>query len=312
MYRSVNLAHFLQPHKIHFLLEDYGGAKKVLLENGYKKIRILKKSIDMNSDINETINYINNKKINVLIIDLYGVKLKYLKEVGKFAKIVVISDLWNVEYTADLVVNGFIGFRNKIIKNRYGARCLLGPNYQILNKGFIGKNASKKEYQLIVTFGGFDDNNIAEVLLKVLTKYLKKIKTKIILGPSTTESCNIKSLKKKYRSRLQIIQKTCDMYKEISRAEYGICSGGITSYEFAAVGIPFGIISQVKHQLTTAREWQRRGIALNLGLVNNEIQVKINRFLKNIAENKMHGKINTKEIIDGRGGERVAKEILEL
>ena len=101
------------------------------------------------------------------------------------------------------------------------------------------------------------------------------------------------------------------MKKEISHAEFGICSGGITTYEFTSLGIPFVIICQYKHQLKTAREWQKRNIALNFGLPNKQTRLKIQNLIKKIVENKVPVKPN-KSIVDGLGAKRIAHEILKI
>jgi spore coat polysaccharide biosynthesis predicted glycosyltransferase SpsG len=149
------------------------------------------------------------------------------------------------------------------------------------------------------------------MFLSSLTKYTKKIKTKVILGPATIKSKKIKLFEKKYQKHIKIIQSTKDMHKEISRAEIGICSGGITTYEFAAMRVPFAIVSQVKHQLITAREWERKGHAINLGLISSKTSNRIDKFLKNIVEKRLP-QINKSNIIDGLGAQRVAKEILGI
>ena len=62
-------------------------------------------------------------------------------------------------------------------------------------------------------------------------------------------------MKKKFNNNLSIIQTTSDMHREISNAKFGICAGGFTTYEFAALKVPFAIISQVPHQLQIASIW---------------------------------------------------------
>lgn len=311
IYRCINLADYLKPNKIHFLVEDYGGAKKIFRERGYKKIYLLRKTIDLNSDINETITFINKNKIDIVIVDKYDLNPQYVKVLRKLAKIVIISDLQNIEYPADLVINGFIGFKNQITYNKHGTKCLLGPAYQILNKEFMKRKRKIKKTTLLATFGGFDEQNIVDVLLSALVNYVGKIKIKIILGPGTVKSRKITTYEKKYKYSVKIISKTRTMFKEISNAEFGMCSGGITTYEFAALNVPFAIISQVKHQLMTAKEWQKKGRAFNLGLVNNNTQERIEGFLKKIATKKLGSKLK-KSLIDGFGVKRAAQEILRL
>ena len=40
--------------------------------------------------------------------------------------------------------------------------------------------------------------------------------------------------------------------------------------------IPFAIICQVKHQILTAKEWEKKGIAINLGMPNSRLDKKLN------------------------------------
>ena len=49
-------------------------------------------------------------------------------------------------------INGFIGYKNKIIHNKYGTKCLLGPKYQIISRKQTKKNYQhRKKIDLIAT-----------------------------------------------------------------------------------------------------------------------------------------------------------------
>ena len=48
IYRSVNLAHFLKPNQIFFLVEDFGGSKKIINDFGYG-VFLLPKNLDESS-----------------------------------------------------------------------------------------------------------------------------------------------------------------------------------------------------------------------------------------------------------------------
>lgn len=313
IYRCLNLANQLKSNKIFFLLEDYGGAEEVFRQNGFKNIFKLKPNITVQSDVKNSIKSIHDEEIDILIVDKYNLSISYLKKLKNHTKIVVISDLRKINYSTDLLINGFVGFKNKITRNKYGTTCLLGPSFQILSKKFI-KNSirKKKNYDLIATFGGYDEKNIIEILLKELLKLNHKIKTKVILGPAARKTRKISILEKKIGKSLTIKKNIKNMHDEISNVKYGICSGGITTYEFASLKIPFGIICQVKHQLETANEWEKRRIAMNLGLPNNKIGKKISDFLQLVSEEKLPRNLKHKSIVDGLGAKRVAKQILKL
>ena len=312
IYRSINLAKNLKSHKLFFLLEDFGGAEKVFKKNGFHDIYKIKKRNNIFEDIKNTKKIIEQKKIDLLILDIFKPKLRFIREIRKLTKIVIISDLNRKEYPADLVVNGFIGFNNKIVKNEFGSKCLLGPMYQIISqkskKKILGKNPN---YDILATFGGYDEKNIVDLLLLQLIKFKGKIKTKIILGPGSNKTKKTKFLEKKLKKSVSIITHSDNMNKEISNARIGLCSGGITSYEFASLKKPFGIICQTAHQLKTAKEWEKKKIAINLGLKDKTTNNKLEKFLSSITENKFK-KLSKNSYVDGLGAKRVAKEILDL
>ncbi len=313
IYRCLNLAAELKPNVIHFLLEDFGGAKEIIKQRGFKNIRTLEKNIQLKDDIKTTVNYLKKKKIELLIVDRYHVKLNYLKEIKKSIKLVVISDLDNIDYPADLVVNGFIGFKNKIKINSYNSKCLLGPKYQIIDKRFSEKRKMiKLKNNLLITVGGYDQKNTIDEILKCIQPYISKLKIKIIVGPIGKKSKMSQDLEKKYSKNLKIIQFTKNMKKEIENTEFGICNGGITSYEFASMNKPFGIICVENHQLKTAMEWEKKGYALNFGMMDKTAKNKIKLFLQKISDDKSPFGIKNKKLVDANGVIRVSHEILKI
>lgn len=312
VYRCMNLSECLTKADKFFLVENYEGIENILAKRGIKNVKFLNIEIDIKSDIDHTVKYIKEKQIDVVIVDKYKIELRYLQGIRKYARIVFISDLYKIDFPVDLVVNGFIGFNNKISRNQYGTKCLLGPRFQILNKKFSGyKSTKNKTYDLLVTFGGYDEKNLIETFISQLLKLDRKFKTKIILGPATKKSKKLKELSKKYGRFLTLVNKTDDMQKEISKSKFGFCSGGLTTYEFASQGIPFVIICQVKHQLHIANKWEQLGIALNLGISNKNTGKKIKQVLHSIINDEIHLRHN-ELLVDGQGARRVASEILML
>lgn len=313
VYRTLNLAEEMKPNKIHFLLEDFGGAKKIISQKGFKNIQTLDKKIKLKNDVKITVDYIKKEKIDLMIVDRYHVKLNYLKKVKEFVKLIVISDLDNIDYPADLIINGYIGFKNQIKINSYNSKCLLGPKYQILDKRFSIKNVVKnRSYDLLVSVGGYDDKGTIDKILKCIHPHLSQIKTKIIVGPVGQKSEMSKKLEKKYPNNLKIINFSKNMKREMNDVKFAICGGGITSYEFASLNKPFGIICVEKHQVKSAQQWEKKGRALNFGMMTKSNENKINEFIQNIANNKSPLIIKNKTLVDGKGVIRVTQEILKI
>ena len=169
VYRSINLASHLKKSKIFFLIEDYGSVKQIISQRNFKQVFTLKKDISLKDDLIETTQFIKKHDIDILIIDKYNLKLEFTKIV----KTLVISDLRRIDFPASLVFNGFIGFKNSSIANRYGTRCFVGPNYQVLDSRFSKEKKLKKKYDLLVTFGGFDEKNVSDLIETHDNKYTR-------------------------------------------------------------------------------------------------------------------------------------------
>jgi len=309
IYRCINLAKHFKNHQIFFVVEDYGGVTKLLHEKGFSNITKIPTGLKLEEDYKKTKRFINSKKIDLIIIDQYGIKNNYVRRLKKILKTVMISDLKKIDYDADLVINGFIGFKNMKTTNRYGTTCFIGPKYQILNKNYERKiKQITKKYSFLVTLGGFDEKKIIDIVCNQLIEHLDKIKIKIILGPATKKSNLIKNLESK---NFKVVDKVDSLFKEISKTEVGICAGGITSYEFASLGVPTIILCQYKHQLQTAKEWEKNGVGLNLGMPNSFFKQNFQKTIRKILDGKIVIK-SKRTLVDGKGLSRVSKEILKI
>ena len=134
----------------------------------------------------------------------------------------------------------------------------------------------------------------------------------MIEGPATKKIKKIAFLEKKFPKNLKVINETSDMAREISKSRFGISGGGLTSYEFACMHVPFAIICQAKHQLMTASAWEKKGVAMNLGLVKRNSKKEIEKIFDNIIKGRMPYQMKKTKLVDGLGSHRVANEILKI
>ena len=310
IFRTINLSKQFKEHKKIFLVEDYGGIKKILQNNNILNIKFLKPNISIKEDYEETLKIIKREKIDLIIIDKIYTSKIYIKKLKKEIFTVYITDLFDYEFPANMVVNGFIGLKNEITSNKYNSKCLVGPSFQILSNKYENKLKIKKNNDLLITLGGYDANKIIENLCSILPNFLEKIKIKIILGPITKKPICLTKIERKFKNKLKIIGYTTDLRKEIIQSKIGLCSGGVTTYEFASLKVPFGIICQYKHQRITASEWEKIGCGVNLGQNNKKSIKKIEEFLNNILENKINLKMNN-ILINTNGAKKVKNEILK-
>ena len=312
IFRTINLANELQKKfDIHFLIEDFGGVTKILKDHGFSSIKKIPNDVDLKKDIKYTKENIEKNGARILIVDRFRTKKEYLKKMKSKIKTILITDLKNVDYHADLLVNGFIGYKNRKFDNKFQTLCVVGPRYQILNSEFQKPKRLRKKNTILATFGGSDEKNISELLIESIEKVLPLIKIKLILGPVSKKSEKIKKFEKKYPKNLIVQKGTNNMAKEIAQSKFGFCSGGLTTYEFAAMKIPFVIICDDTHQLITAKEWHKEKIGINLGLINKSTKRKIQGIVDKMIISK---KIDFPKVnfVDGKGVKRINDEILKI
>ena len=311
-FRTINLAKELQKtNEVYFLIEDFGGVKKILKKYGFTKIKKIQNDINLLQDVRITTRHSKKIKADLLIVDRYKVKKEFLKRMKNKIKTVVITDLRNIDYQADLLVNGFIGYKNRKFKNKFRTLCVVGPLYQIINSKFMKQKKIKKKYTILATFGGLDEKNVSELIVESVEKYFPLIKLKLIVGPIATKSQKINELRKIYPKNIEVQAGTNNMAKEISQAKFGFCSGGLTTYEFAAKKVPFIVICDDSHQLITAGEWHKKKVGINLGLINKNTKRKIQNILEKIILSKKISFSND-DFVDGKGVKRVSNEILKI
>ena len=310
IFRAINLSKMLKNHEIMFAIQDYGGIKEICKKMQILNTKFLSINNSIKEDYEETLKIIIKNDIDIVIVDKINTKKSYLKKLQSKIFTVYITDLIDYEFPANLVINGFVGLKNEIIKNKFNSKCVLGPSHQILSNRYMRKSKFKKKYDLLITFGGYDANNLIEKLCDILPKFLPKLKVKIILGPITKKPVCLKLMENKFKSKLKVINYTNNLRKEILQSKFGLCSGGLTTYEFASSKVPFAIICQYSHQQLTAREWEKQGHAFNFGHNDKNLTIKIKNLLSNLIKNEI--KLSIKDnVIDGFGVKRVADIILE-
>ena len=217
IYRCINLGHELKKHvQVYFLVEDYGGSKKIIHDNNFVKVSTLSKHISEDLDIQKTLEFVKKNKIDLVVVDKHKITKRYVKKIKNYTKIVVITDLNETSLPAHILINGYIGLKNQKFKNLQNTLCLLGPKYQILNQKFSTIPVQQhKKYDILVTFGALDEKCLVDVFLNSLSHFSNMLKIKIILGPIASQSKLVTNFSKKFPKNITYVKETKNMKKEI-------------------------------------------------------------------------------------------------
>jgi spore coat polysaccharide biosynthesis predicted glycosyltransferase SpsG len=287
--RSLKLASLFKKKDVSFLINNDAISIKILKNNNYKKIYILKKSYYQIEKIllkNNVKVFINDTlKSNA---NLFRFLLK------KNLRIINFDDTSKVSTIANINIYPTIFYKKKK-RNFY-----FGPEYIPLGKIKIKKRLRKKINSILVIMGGSDTYNLSEILIKKILPLKKKIS--VIEGPLKVNKIN-----KIYKKKINIISKPKNIFKQFQKFDLLISGGGIIPFEAAAVGLPSLIISTEEHEKKVGEILHNLGCSIYLGH-----KKKINNLSINISDLNIK-KMSTNCIrkINLNGNKKIKKIILQ-
>lgn len=258
VHRCLNLAREFKKKKIkcHFFSQELLGNVNYLIQKEFPLHKLsIKNNLKKNNtlDANNCIKLIKKFKINLIFLDNYFLKHIWEKKVGKYCKIVFISDALNRKTFCDFFLNYNIHYENnfilkKLLKNK--TKKLLGSSYSIIKNctNFKIKNTKK----IVVFMGGADNQNLTKKIVKVLSsENFNKYRKQIIIGERNRNRFEM-NINNRHRGFEFFIGNKKNLYNFYKGASLVISGVGISMYEHFVFGINSIVISQNKIQETVA------------------------------------------------------------
>lgn len=309
VYRALTLADSFLGHEIFFLAFDSNeAALDIIKSNGYSINEITK---------NDIVENIKEIKPDIIINDILDTDADYIEALkSNDCFIINFEDLGTGSKKAHLVFNALYELSNPPSHHRYGHK------YECLNRRFLIHNPIKFKEQaenLLVTFGGVDQNNLTLKVVEVLPALLNNTSLKkaiIVLGPAyqSLDSLNreIDTFPQDIKSGVHVIYNSPNMALIMKEADIGITSNGRTVYEMAAMGIPTVSISQNDRETLHLFSRYHKGIEY-LGIAPNVTPEKIyKKIIELVNDNDKRRAMYNAQIKSNvrQGLERVNYEIL--
>lgn len=300
--------------KVSFVIDYDRSVIKILKKRRFDYIAKPKTTISIEAKF--ILDYAHKNQYEAIIIDMreYGERLSKLL-VGHNFKTILFDDAWCKNIYTDMVFNGTnVKSYHQYKKINKNAKLFLGTKYWIVNDEFQyhKKNITdiyvKKQYQVIVSMGGADPNNLTTYVVKALLG-IQNIKINVIIGPLFHHLSKLKKIIS--NNKIKLIYSTNKMWIELSKADIAISNGGNTLFELATLGIPTLCIPAFKHEIQYVNEFTSKSFAINLGFKQKNSN-KINNALINILANTQFRKkmcLSGNEILDGKGLSRVVSII---
>lgn len=259
---------------------------------------------------------------DALVIDSYRLTPEEMAGLRPPAGILVcFDDLADHPLPADLVVNGALGAAALPYRGlRPRQRFLLGPRYLALAPSFAGtppRPVRATVREVLITTGGSDPEGAAASLLAIASRVPGDFRISMVEGPLYPAASReaVRRLAAEYRDRIRIVRPRNPRHA-MHRADLAIAGGGVTLYELAALGTPTLAVELAANQAVNLAGLSQAGVIAWAGATEDtHFAVKFESLLKELLADRewRHAMSRAGQaLVDGRGAERLARQVLEL
>ncbi len=215
----------------------------------------------------------------------------------------------------DWLVNIRPGLEPRHVQSR---TCFLhGPAYAVLREEFARPCETpyrplNDNPRLFVTFGGGDDFGASERLLPSLLVAFPELALDVVTTRANSGLTAIERLRESHGDRVALHIGPARMQPLMCRAGAAVIAGGTTTYELAAVGIPFLVMTLVENQRAQAAAWARLGAAIDIGPVDHvgdRAVTALGDLSRDAARCRAMREVGRQQV-DGRGAERILDALM--
>ena len=207
--------------------------------------------------------------------------------------------------------------RYRALQCRPQTRLLLGPHYAILREECLQRRGSLRPVspqaeRLLITFGGGDDRGACLASLEAI-RHAGRFETTILTSGYNPHISSIRvQLERTVGFRGRLLIDDTDVARRMTEADIAITAGGTTTFEMAMLGLPMLIIQIADNQRANAQAWQRTGVAVDLGPLEELNMDRLRDQLVGLAGDPARREQMSmlgRQCVDGLGAERIAREL---
>ncbi|MDP6660676.1 MAG: UDP-2,4-diacetamido-2,4,6-trideoxy-beta-L-altropyranose hydrolase [Alphaproteobacteria bacterium] len=226
------------------------------------------------------------------------------------AGLLCFDDLGGATFAADLVVNQKPGAQDLSYGMEGDGRVLAGAGYVVLRRDIrrLTREAASTPPHLLVTFGGYDEDNLALAAMRELAGVETPFIATVICSADTDGLAEAQTFAASHADRFRVLPPG-DMVPLMVVADLALCAGGTTSLELASLGIPMVLVTVADNQEPGAAALAGAGCARlagrGIGALPDAARV-LSDLLRDAAVCKDMGGAGP-ALVDGRGVERIAR-----
>ena len=269
-------------------------------------------------DASQTIALAKKVRCEWIVVDGYHFTADYqraLKAAG--FRVLFLDDYGHAQYySADLVLNQNVCATAALYTNRHPqTQLLLGPRYCLLRREFSAWRDWRREVppmgrRVLVTMGGSDPENLTERVVDALVLIeLDELEAIVVVGGSSPHSDLLESPAGQRGKNISVRRDVTNIAELMAWADFAVSSAGTTCWELCLLALPALLVDVAENQTELAQELARRNCAIHLGgprdFTVEQLASQLEALLRS-GEKRRALSANCRELVDGRGSERVA------
>ncbi|MCF4009088.1 UDP-2,4-diacetamido-2,4,6-trideoxy-beta-L-altropyranose hydrolase [Rheinheimera sp. UJ63] len=279
--RCLTLATALRKQHIdcHFLCrETQGNLLALITEQGFETFSLPCEPANELLDSQQSLAKLSFH-YQLLVLDHYQLGYTYCKQMRSRCRyIMVIDDLANRTHDCDLLLD-----QNLLANaaNRYRklvpAHCktLTGPCYALLREEFYQIYPPRTQHQILVGFGGSDEQNLTSLAIKVIAQLkIPGISADIVIGANNPWREQLMSQLAAYPNFTLHIQ--CNNMAELmARASLMLGAGGATHWERCITALPGLVVVAADNQKAITEYLAEQGACIFLGMADEITELSL-------------------------------------
>tara|TARA_B100000315_G_scaffold174346_1_gene162762 strand:+ start:229 stop:1212 length:984 start_codon:yes stop_codon:yes gene_type:complete len=287
-------------HEISFIINKNDGVIHLIEKNGF--------DYSIGESLDEIIQCIEGRQNDVsVLIQLNTPEEEALIFKNNSGMLVTIDDTGPSAKMADMRFNVLYP-----IEDSY-----TGFEYITLSSVFQKKHTNNRVIKetvdnILVLQGGSDTYGFIPKIVKALFDIPENISMNVIIGPNFTHDRELDQVLQKAARKFNIIRDISDLSDLMLMADVAITAGGISLFELACLSVPAIVICGERFEEETAQRFQDEGFGINLGFGRDVNEDDIRKAIGKLAgdyELRLRMSEAGRDIIDGKGSERIAAEI---
>jgi len=282
---------------------------------------------DMEGELGKLREIFESASPELMLIDSYYVTEHYLRETGKITRTAYVDDIPLFAYPVDMLINYNIYGKDLDYEATTASagkddavekQLLLGASYAPVREQFCNVNYELRPRveNVLVTTGGSDKYNLAEMILKELLgrEDTGKLQYHVVSGIYNPHFRRLEELKRQHPG-VHLYQNVTDMAGLMKKCDVAITAGGSTVYELCAVGVPMLCFSFVDNQRKIV-DSLRDGKLVEYGgnytaereCFAGNIADALERLMKSEQLRKQYSDAE-RRLVDGKGAQRIAEAV---